>query len=161
MRKCPEAKPKDSKGTFKVRKVEKPVADKAVEDPKSIRQIRIRFSDLTAEDNDPFIRYWMVLNTMSRSQSIAFLDVNVDFDYALLTTVEVPFGGLEVKLVGGQTLHVAGDKVRIQTEVATTMGKVLGVEEFLVLLPKIWSWESTGIKESRMGQMTQISGFWI
>ena len=40
---------------------------------------------------------------------------------------------LEVKLVGGQTLHVAGDKVRIQTEVATTMGKVGGVEEFLVL----------------------------
>jgi hypothetical protein len=40
---------------------------------------------------------------------------------------------LEVKLVDGQTLHVAGDKVRIQTEVATTMGKVRGVEEFLVL----------------------------
>ena len=55
--KCPEAKPKDSKGTFKVRKVEEP--DKAVEEPKSIRRIRIRFSDLTAEDNDPFIRYWI------------------------------------------------------------------------------------------------------
>ena len=41
--KCPEAKPKDSEGTFKVRKVEEPVADKAVEEPKSIRQIRIRF----------------------------------------------------------------------------------------------------------------------
>jgi len=59
--KCPEVKPKDSKGTFKVRKVEEPVADKAVEEPKSIRQIRIRFSDLTAEDNDPYplIRYWI------------------------------------------------------------------------------------------------------
>ena len=59
--KCPEAKPKDSKGTFKVRKVEEPVADKAVEEPKSIRQIRIRFSDLAADDNDPFIRYCMAI----------------------------------------------------------------------------------------------------
>ena len=57
--KCPEAKLKDSKGTFKVRKMEEPVAEKAVEEPKSIRQIRIRFSDLTAEENDPFIRYWI------------------------------------------------------------------------------------------------------
>ena len=38
-----------------------------------------------------------------------------------------------MKLVDRQTLHVAGDKIRIQTEVATTMGKVRGVEEFLVL----------------------------
>ena len=38
-----------------------------------------------------------------------------------------------MKLVGGQTLHVAGDRVRIMTEVATTMGKVRGVEEFLLL----------------------------
>ena len=44
--------------------------------------------------------------------------------------MEGPFGGLEVKLVGGQTLHVAGDKVRIETEVATTMGKVR--EQFLI-----------------------------
>ena len=41
--KCPEAKPKDSKGTFKVRKMKEPVAEKAVEEPKSIRQIRTRF----------------------------------------------------------------------------------------------------------------------
>ena len=38
-----------------------------------------------------------------------------------------------MKLVGGQILHVAGDRVRIVTEVATTMGEVRGVEEFLVL----------------------------
>ena len=41
---------------FQGTKVEEPVADKVVEELKSIRQIRIRFSDLTAEDNDPFIR---------------------------------------------------------------------------------------------------------
>ena len=46
--------PRTSKGLSKVRKIEEPVADKAVEEPKSIRQIRIRFSDLTA---DPFIKY--------------------------------------------------------------------------------------------------------
>ena len=51
------------------------------------------------------------VNTMSRIQLIAFLDANVDLEY-----VEGRFGGLEVKLVGGQTLHIAGDKVRIQTE---------------------------------------------
>jgi hypothetical protein len=153
--KCPEAKAKDSKGVFKVRKMEESVVDKAVEEPKSIRQIRIRFSDLTMEDNDPFIRYWIKVygnqglgngadaegkdvrvfvdtganvNTMSRRQFMAFFDWNMDFEY-----IEGPFGGLEVKLVGGQTLHVAGDRVRIMTEVATTMGKVRGVEEFLVL----------------------------
>ena len=40
------------------------------------------------------------VNKMSRSQLIAFLDANDDFDY-----VEGPFGGLEVKLVGGKTCH--------------------------------------------------------
>ena len=65
---------------------------------------------------------------MSRRQFIAFLDKNLDLDY-----VEGPFGGLEVKLVSVQTLQVAGDKVRIQTEVVTTMGKVRGLGEFLIL----------------------------
>ena len=57
--KCPEAKAKDSKGVFKVRKMEESVADKAVDEPKSIRQISIRFSDLTMDEKDPFIRYWI------------------------------------------------------------------------------------------------------
>ena len=74
------------------------------------------------------------VNTMFRRQFLAFLDENFDLDY-----VEGPFGGLKVKLVGGQTLQVAGDKVRIQTEVSTAMGKVRGLEEFLILemMPKI------------------------
>ena len=55
---CPKTKSKDSKGTFKVRnEEEEPVADKAVEETKSIHQISILFSDLTAEENDSFIRY--------------------------------------------------------------------------------------------------------
>ena len=43
-KKCPETKPKDSKGTFKIRKVEEPMTEKASEEPKSVRQI------LTDED---------------------------------------------------------------------------------------------------------------
>ena len=130
----PTSAQKPSQSTAKVRKMEEPVAEKAVEEPKSIRLIRIRFSDLTMEENDRFIRYWIKVygyrglgngvdaegkdvrvfvdtrtnvNTMSRSQLVAFMDANVDFDHE-----EGPFGGLEVKLVSGQTLHVAGDRVR-------------------------------------------------
>ena len=84
-----------------------------------------------AEEND----VWLFIDTganvnttMSRRQFIAFLDENLDLDY-----LEGPFGGLEVKLVSGQTLQAAGDKVRIQTEVTTTMGKVRGLGEFLIL----------------------------
>ena len=46
------------------------------------------------------------------------MDANLDLEY-----IEDPFEGLEVKLVGGQTLQVAGDEVMIQTEVSTIMGK--------------------------------------
>ena len=42
-----------------------------------------------------------------------------------------PFGGLEIKLVGGQTLQIAGDKVRIRTEVAIAW--LVKREEFLNL----------------------------
>ena len=67
------------------------------------------------------------VNTMSRRQLLALLDGNRD-----MGNIECPFGGLEVKLVGGKTLQVAGDKVRIQTEVAATLGKVRGPEEYLI-----------------------------
>ena len=61
------------------------------------------------------------VNTMSRRRFVAFLYANLDLEYA-----ESPFGGLEVKLAGFHTLHVAGDKVRIETEVSTTMCKTFG-----------------------------------
>ena len=88
------------------------------------------------------------VNMMSRSQLIAFLDVNVDFDYG-----KGPFGELEVKLVGGKTMHVASDKVTIRIEVSTTMGKVWGVEEFLIL--------DNDAEDMVMDKMIQISGFWV
>ena len=50
------------------------------------------------------------VNSTFRRQFVAFLDENLDLEY-----VEGPFGGL-VMLVGGKTtLHVQGDKVRIET----------------------------------------------
>ena len=71
------------------------------------------------------------VNTMPRSQlTHCILGWKCEFRRFY---VKGPFGGLEVKLVGGQTLHVAGDKLMVQTEVSITMGKVRGVEEFLIL----------------------------
>jgi len=55
--KCHDAKSKDGKGFFKVRQLEEPALDK--KDEKSIRQIRIRHSDLNRNDSDPFLRYWI------------------------------------------------------------------------------------------------------
>ena len=45
------------------------------------------------------------MNTRSGRLFVAFLDANLNLDY-----IEDPFGGLEVKLVGGKTLQDAGDK---------------------------------------------------
>ena len=94
----------------------------AVDELKSIRQIRIRFSDLIMEEKDPVIRYWTKVygnrglgngvdvegkdvrvfvdtganvNTMSRSQLVAFLDSNVDFEFS-----EGPFGGVGSEVSG-------------------------------------------------------------
>ena len=39
----------------------------------------------------------------------------------LIENIEAPFGVLEKKLVGGKILQVSSDKVRIETEVSTTM----------------------------------------
>ena len=97
------------------------MSEKASEEPKSIRKIHIRFSDLTTEDYDPFIRYWIKVynnrrseggidlerkyvrffvktganvNTISRRHVTAFLEANLDLEY-----VDGLFGGLEVRLM--------------------------------------------------------------
>ena len=62
--KCPDAKSKDGKGIFKVRQLEEPTIDK--KDEKSIRQIRIRHSDLNRSDPGPFLRYWINLYDLGR-----------------------------------------------------------------------------------------------
>jgi hypothetical protein len=148
--KCPESKAKDSKGVFKVRKVE------AEKDPdQSIRKIRIRYSDISGEHSDGFLRYWINVYhlgdptkspTNEGFMARIFVDtgascntINRSFYLQLLNhgiTMELIYGpmeGIKVELVGGQTLLVTGDKVRLQVEVATNMGKVASVQEFLVL----------------------------
>ena len=57
--KCPKIKAKDTKGAFKVRKVDDSSVKEELE-AKSIRQIYIRYSDLNAERQDPFMRYTSV-----------------------------------------------------------------------------------------------------
>ena len=91
--KCPEANPKDRKGAFKVRKVEELVADKAVEEPKSIR-----FSDFTAEDNDSFIKYWIKVYGNRRSENEflgkdvqVFVDTGANVNTSCLGDNSLPF----------------------------------------------------------------------
>ena len=61
--KYPYAKAKNGKGYFKVRQLEDPSTEK--KDEKSIRQIRIRHSDLNNGYHDPFIRYWIKIYDLS------------------------------------------------------------------------------------------------
>ena len=83
------------------------MSEKNMNEPKSICQIRVRFLDLNAENNDPFIRYWIIVygnrksevgtdsegkdvrvfldtganvDIMSRRQFLTFLDANFDLD---------------------------------------------------------------------------------
>ena len=50
-------------GYFKVRQLEEPSAEK--KDNKSIRQIRIRHSDLKSGAYNPFLRYWIKIYNLS------------------------------------------------------------------------------------------------
>ena len=61
--KCPDAKAKDGKGYFKARQLEARSVDK--DEEKSIRQIRIRHSDLNTGYHDPFLRYWIKIYDLS------------------------------------------------------------------------------------------------
>ena len=55
--KCPDAKAKDGKGYFKARQLDRPGRPEGKDEEKSIRQIRIRHSDLYTDYQDPFLRY--------------------------------------------------------------------------------------------------------
>ena len=114
--------PQEGAESQALRKVEDPVTEKESEDPKLIRQIHIlrlihiRFSDLTIDDNDPFVRYWIkvyknqrsgdgidfegkmreslsTLELMQIQQLTEFLDANLDLEYVY---------GLGVKMVVDQ-----------------------------------------------------------
>ena len=63
--KCPEIKAKDTKGPLKVRKMEESITQDEVE-KKSIRQIRVYFSDLESETKDQFMRFWVILSNLGQ-----------------------------------------------------------------------------------------------
>jgi hypothetical protein len=140
--KCPEAKDKDSKGVFKVRKLG---SSESAESDATIRHVRIRYSDLGSEGSDGFLRYWFLIldlgdpvqsstnegqlakafvdtgascNTIDRSSYKKLMDQGLRSEY-----IEGPDGGMEVALVGGRSLHVKGDKIRMQMDVRTNMGR--------------------------------------
>jgi hypothetical protein len=151
--KCPEIKAKDTKGVFKVRRVD------AEEDPKKedpvIRQVRIRYSDLHNEQDDHFIRHWIMvfgLHTPVRTMENEGKEVRIFVDTgANVNTISRQFmnilkndglemafipgstDGMTIQLAGSRTLSVSGDRVQMVAEVATNLGPVQGVQEFLVM----------------------------
>ena len=153
--KCPDAKGKDGKGFFKVRQLEEPFPDK--KDEKSIRQIRIRHSDLNRDDPDPFLRYWIkiydlagpVRDTLHPGYlTHVFVDTGANcntisrrfFDdlvgRGLVSEfIKGPNEGVRINLVGGQSLVISGDKVKMEVDVATNMGIKTSIQDFL-----IWRW---------------------
>jgi len=122
---------------------------------KSIRQIRIRYPDLNAEREDPFMRYWIILSDRGQLRigphnegrlAKIFVDTGADcntisrkFYFTLLdqglkcALILGPSEGLSINLVGGQTLHVTGDRVLIQTEVGINLGNFHSDQDFLIL----------------------------
>ena len=57
--KCPEIRSKETKSVFKVRKMEETSSEPTSDT--SMRQIRIRYSDLQSTREDVFMRYWVLL----------------------------------------------------------------------------------------------------
>ena len=65
--KCPEIKVKDGKPPVKVRKMEDS-GPKSDPEAKSVRQIRIRYSDIEEQNSDPFMRHWILLKKSRADQ---------------------------------------------------------------------------------------------
>ena len=61
--KCPESKAKDAKAPMKVRKIED-FGLKPDSEAKSVRQIRIRYSDIEDKSSDPFMRHRIILSKL-------------------------------------------------------------------------------------------------
>ena len=118
---------------------------------KSICQIRVRFSDLESETNDPFMRFWVILSNL-RQERVEGHPVKVLVDtgancntisrkfYETLVAQGLecifhpgPTKGFNINLVGKQVLHVTVDQVIVQTEVGTSSGNFLSGLDFLVL----------------------------
>ena len=140
---------KEGKGYFKVRQLEEPSAEKKHE--KSIRQIRIRHSDLNSGEYDPLLRYWIKIYYLSgprRSSYLAqvFVDTGANNDTISRTLFEQlidrglvsafvkgPESSVRINLVGGQTLIISGETEIMEVDVATNMGIRTSIQEFLIL----------------------------
>ena len=122
---------------------------------KSIRQIRVRFSDLESETKDPFMRFWVILSNLGHERTgvqneghpaRVFVDTGANCNtisrkfYETLVSQGLecvfhagPPKGITINLVGKQVLNVTGDRVIIQTEVETNVGNFISGQDFLVL----------------------------
>ena len=58
--KCPGIKLKDGNPPVKIRKIEDS-GPKSDPEAKSVRQIRMRYSDIEEQNSDPFMRHWIIL----------------------------------------------------------------------------------------------------
>jgi len=67
-------------------------------------------------------------NTISRKFYLTLLDQGLK-----CALIPGPSEGLSINLVGGQTLHVTGDRVLMQTEVGTNLGNFHSDQDFLIL----------------------------
>ena len=82
--KCQEIKVRDGKPPVKVGKIEDS-GPKSDPEAKSVRQIRIRYSDIEEQNSDPFMRHWIILKNLGQ------ISLGSDFE-----------GRLEKKLILGQ-----------------------------------------------------------
>ena len=135
--KYPEAKAKDGKSSLKMRKIDDS-GPKQEPEAKSVRQIRIRYSDIEDNRNDPFMRHWIILSNLgqirldsdneSHLEMGIFVVIGADCNtisrqfYPTLSDQGLrcafypgPLGGIDINLVG-QRLGVSGDKTTFMTD---------------------------------------------
>jgi len=99
---------------------------------KSVRQIRIRYSDIEEKSSHPFMRHWIILLNLGQirlgSDNEGHLERIVIDTGANCNTITRKFysilldqglkcafypGDIEINLVGGQRLRVSGDKADV------------------------------------------------
>jgi len=94
--KCPKITIKDAKGPLKVRKMDQGITKDDAE-MKSIRQIRVRFSDLEMETKDPFMRYCIIHSNLGlmvgpvneAHPATVFVDTSANCNTILLKFYEI------------------------------------------------------------------------
>ena len=97
---------------------------------KSVRQIRIRYSDIEGKLSDPFMRHWIILSSLGQIRlssdneghsATIFVDTGANCNtisrtfFSMLLDQDLkcafypgPPGGIDINLVGGQRLGVLG-----------------------------------------------------